>query len=568
VPQSVRGDEREVENHAGGFVFPIDGWARLDRFLMLGTAGGTYYVGEREFTEENAKVVAACVREDGPRVVARVVEVSTAGRAAKQDYGLFALALAASIQVNPPPRQVLREQRGSVTVPVLAPRTPAEEARDADILARRVTSLATRAVAYAAMPLVCRTASTLFQFLSYVRGRRGWSRGLRSAVARWYNARPVGELAYQAVKYQERYGFTHRDLLRLGHPNPGDDPTRDTLYRWAVGKEIEVVPARIIGDFQAAKVHASDAEPEARKALARELPREALPTEWLTDATVQEALLYGGDDGRGMPLTALIRNLGNLSKCGLLSAGSDASRYVVDRLTDPAGLRAARVHPLALYLAKKVYGSGASVRGSGTWAPVGAVEDALMAAFEAAIPNVEPTGKAIVLGVDTSGSMGSPVLGYPDLSAAEVATVMAFVTMKTEPAARLLSFDTRVTEVQIAADTSLERFVTRLPNLGGGTDCALPMLWAQHVGAQPDAVVTFTDNETWAGDRRVSDALAALRRATSKPVKVVTAAVTATGYDVVDPADPLALGIAGFDASVPSIIADFVGDSSTHSSCC
>ena len=40
--------------------------------------------------------------------------------------------------------------------------------------------------------------------------------GARSA--RWYAAQPVDALAYQAVKYRQREGVTHRDLLRLAHP--------------------------------------------------------------------------------------------------------------------------------------------------------------------------------------------------------------------------------------------------------------------------------------------------------------------------------------------------------------
>lgn len=33
----------------------------------------------------------------------------------------------------------------------------------------------------------------------------------------------------------------------------------------------------------------------------------------------------------------------------------------------------------------------------------------------------------------------------------------------------------------------------------GGTDCALPMLWAARQGVAVDTFVVYTDNETWAG---------------------------------------------------------------------
>jgi len=47
----------QVPNSGGGFAFAIDRWDRLDRFLVLGSEGGTYYIGERELTVENARVV-------------------------------------------------------------------------------------------------------------------------------------------------------------------------------------------------------------------------------------------------------------------------------------------------------------------------------------------------------------------------------------------------------------------------------------------------------------------------------------------------------------------------------
>ncbi len=48
----------QVPNSAGGFAWALDKWSRLDRFLVLGTEGGTYYVGERELTVQNAAAVA------------------------------------------------------------------------------------------------------------------------------------------------------------------------------------------------------------------------------------------------------------------------------------------------------------------------------------------------------------------------------------------------------------------------------------------------------------------------------------------------------------------------------
>jgi len=45
----------QVKNSAGGFSYTVDCWARLDRFLILGSEGGTYYIKEKELTKEDVE---------------------------------------------------------------------------------------------------------------------------------------------------------------------------------------------------------------------------------------------------------------------------------------------------------------------------------------------------------------------------------------------------------------------------------------------------------------------------------------------------------------------------------
>ncbi len=87
----------QTPNSAGGFAWAVDDWTRLDRFLVLGAEGPTYYASEQTLTRENAEAVTRCVESDGPRTVMRIVEVSEAGRAPKNDLALFALAIAAGL---------------------------------------------------------------------------------------------------------------------------------------------------------------------------------------------------------------------------------------------------------------------------------------------------------------------------------------------------------------------------------------------------------------------------------------------------------------------------------------
>ena len=87
----------QVPDSAGGFVWSVDEWARLRRFLVLGSEGGSYYASERKLTRQNAATVERCLATDGVRTVAEIVRVSRAGRAPKNDPAIFALAMSAGL---------------------------------------------------------------------------------------------------------------------------------------------------------------------------------------------------------------------------------------------------------------------------------------------------------------------------------------------------------------------------------------------------------------------------------------------------------------------------------------
>ena len=63
---------------------------RLDRFLILGSEGGTYYAGGRPLARQNTDATIKVIKKDGERAVARIVEVSQSGRAPKNDAAVFA----------------------------------------------------------------------------------------------------------------------------------------------------------------------------------------------------------------------------------------------------------------------------------------------------------------------------------------------------------------------------------------------------------------------------------------------------------------------------------------------
>lgn len=504
----------QVANSAGGFSYAADDWARLARFLVLGSEGGSYYASEKKLTADNLHAVKRCIAADGERVVREVVAVSDSGRAPKNDPAILALALCA-----------------------------------------KTGNVETRRAAYAALPKVCRIGTHLFHFVAFAEALGGWGRGMKRAVARWYTDKPASDLAYQLVKYQQRDGWSHRDLLRLAHPTSAASVDHAALYAWACGKEVDktILPA-VVQSFEQLK-----ADPDKYLAMALvqnyNLPREAIPTELLKEPKVWEALLPK------MGLTALIRNLATMTRIGLIQSGSDAASLVATRITDGEALRKSRVHPIAVLSALRTYKAGRSVKGSNTWVPVPRVIDALDAAFYAAFGNVEPTGRRIELALDVSGSMeGGEVAGVPGLSPRDASVAMAMVTLAVEPKASTSAFSTRyLRDLDISPRRRLDdniRAVSGLPF--GGTDCALPMLYGMKEQRDVDAFVIYTDSETWHGNIHPSAALQEYRRRRVQGAKLAVVGMVSNGFTIADPNDAGMLDVVGFDSATPQVLSEFI----------
>ena len=530
-----------VENNAGGFVFKLDEWKQLERFLILGSEGGTFYVSEKKLTADNANKVLLLLKKDGVKVVEKTVEILKSGRAPKPDVAIFVLALAAS--------------KGDD---------------------------ATRKAALAAVPSALKTGTHLLKFVDTVNGLRGWGRGLKKAIQLWFKGRKNETLALQLVKYKQREGWSMKDVLRLAKPVP-ETEVQGKLFGWTAKNEkaewakAPVAPGDKALDFvwateQAAqtKLVAEQADTAEAKAILAEanqasvkklvdlivtyrLPREALPTEALNKVEVWEALL------QEMPMTAMIRNLGTMSKIGLIKPLSDAEKLVFQRLTDAERLRGAKVHPIQILSALRTYSSGRGVRSAASWNVSTKVVEALDEAFELSFGAVEPAGTRHLLGLDVSGSMsGGEIAGVPGLSPSAATAALAVVAARTEPWTAIMGFADSFRNLGITAKDRVDVATKKVSDLTfGRTDASLPMTWALQNKIQVDTFVVMTDNETWAGNIQPVQALEKYRQATGIGAKLIVVGMTSTGFTIADPDDAGMLDVVGFDGATPALMAKF-----------
>lgn len=553
--QMVKDRDDQVQNYAGGFVYELSDMDQLDRFLIMGSDGGSYYASEKDLTVKSAGVVTRLIKAGkGRQVVDRAVEISEAGRAIKNDPALLVLALCLASD-----------------------------------------DTATRQYAALAVPKIARTGTHLFTLVDFTGAKdasnkpilRGWGRSLRRAIANWYNAQDVQRLAYQITKYQSRkkegsQTWSHLDVLRKAHVRPVSTEHSLVLKYvtegWADAQleafdPSEKNPFTIIYAHEMAK-RAKHVDQIVSLIKKHGLVRESIPTQFLNEKKVWEALL------ENMPYTALIRNLATMTRVGILGPMMAGNATVAAMLRNGEGLRKARVHPITILGALKTYASGRSVRGSNTWTPVQQIVDALDDAFYAAFANVEPTGKRLLLAVDCSGSMDSAVHGMEFISNRDAAAAMALSIAKTEPNHYLTGFTSAssgqwshynftgrngratapIQDLGVSSKMRMDAVIAKMQQFPwGGTDCALPMLHAMQNNLKVDAFIIITDNETWDGTVKADEALRQYRAKSGiKDARLIVMGTATTSFTVGDPKDKYTLNVAGYDANVPTLVNTFV----------
>lgn len=517
-PQNVRDDARQVQNNAGGYVFTVSDAQRFERFLILGTDSGTYYVNKKDLTNQNVDFVRKYIADNPVSAIKQIVEISDQGRAKSNSGALFSLALAMN------------------------------------------TKGVSRRLAQDALLKVARTSTHLFEYVQYLDNLGGWGRSKTESVKLWYLDKPNHKLAYQVTKYRQRDGWTHRDVLRLAHPKGLDSD----IVNFVLGKPHNS-SEKIIEGFEKAQRATSTSE-LIKLVHEYKLAWEMIPTDFHKDLAVWRAFFEADSLGH----TALLRNVTRIARLGGFDDLRFAAEYA-DRLSDQDRIMKGRVHPINFLVAANIYANGQPERnGWGRkkdWTNNSKIATALDNGYYRAFKAVEPANKRTLVAVDVSGSMSSPALGI-DLSCAQVSAAIAMQMVRTEPYSEIRGFtssdsygyssESLLTDLGISDNTTLSEAMHKVrKNNFGGTDCSLPMQWALQNSVEIDTFVVITDNETWAGAIKPHQALKQYRKETGIDARLAVFGVAASSFTIADPDDSGMMDFAGFDSNAPKVLADF-----------
>lgn len=344
-----------------------------------------------------------------------------------------------------------------------------------------------------------RVLRTLFQMIrSGQFGKKSLSSSLQRAFQRWLNSASPEKLLSASIGHDPSL----RDILRMARPTPSDN-NRRALFGWLTDKEVaKWAPAgeadlpeqvRLLVAFRTAET--AEQQVALLQGSSGDEGRRGLHARWDLLADTAKGAKVWAAISRTMGPQALRMNLNTLQRHGVFDDG-ETVKTVAARLTDENEIRRSRQFPYQFF---------AAYLNASDDVPQ-AIKTALHKAAEIACGNVPELPGPVVIGLDVSGSMQSPVTGNRGRGATskmrcvDVAALVAAALLRRNPESVVVPFDTQAFDVKIDPSDSILSLADRLAKYGGGgTDCSLPIKKVNEAYPKRKfaGVVLVSDNESW-----------------------------------------------------------------------
>lgn len=318
--------------------------------------------------------------------------------------------------------------------------------------------------------------------------------------------------AYTMAKYKgEGHAVKMRDLLCLCRPKPKNSD-QEKLFKQCLEGDLEI------------------------------------PETWETQLSANgnnratwEKLIAGGKVG----YMAMLRNLRNIIK-----ANPDNLQKVLDRLSDREAVLRSRQLPFRFLSAYKTLKQNGHVTSD--------VLDALEAAIDASVSNLQQIPGTTVIAIDTSGSMSSQISAKSEIRCCEIAMLIGLIANRLCESSIVYTFDTSIEKLSVPKRAGILYAAVNESRCGGGTNMDLPFQKMIRDKIVADRVIIISDNMCNAGSsfysRKPIQSLAdEYRRKSGRDIWVH--AIDLQGYGTQQFAGPKTNIIAGWSEKVFDFIA-------------
>jgi 60 kDa SS-A/Ro ribonucleoprotein len=274
-----------------------------------------------------------------------------------------------------------------------------------------------------------------------------------------------------------------KDIIKLCHPKPGDK-SRQALYAYLLDKEYNKEDlCKLVSQFEVFK-----------KDMGTEIPN--VPFQMLTALPLTNEHWTSIADNATW--TQVRMNLNTFARHDVLK-DANLVKKLATKLADKEQVRKANAFPYQLFTAWQNITSDVPMQ----------LGVALQDAAEHAVQNVPDFGgKKVVVLVDVSGSMSSPITGTRGTTTTktrciDAAALFACAVLRKNVDAVVIPFDTRIHDVRLNPRDSMVTNAKLLASFGGGgTNCSAAIQYLNVKNISADLVVMISDNESWCDNNR------------------------------------------------------------------
>jgi len=317
---------------------------------------------------------------------------------------------------------------------------------------------------------------------SGVVGRKSLGSCASKCIKEWFNGwEDANKLFNSSIGSDPSLG----DIIRLAHPRPKND-------------EFSALFAYLCGfPYDAEKLPESVQRYELLKRnYAEGVSWDTLPDinfQYLTSVKLTKNNWINIAGNASWQTTRM--NLNTFQRHGVFEDANHVGA-VAQRLKDPNEIAKSKVFPYTLLSAYKM-----------TQGVPHNIREALQDAMEVSIQNVPKINGKVIVAIDSSGSMSSPVTGYrgsatTTVSCSDVAGLVGAAIKRNNPEATIISFDTAARLEDINPRDSVMTNARRLSRGGGGTAVSTCIKLANDQNIRGDLFIIVSDNESWFDSNR------------------------------------------------------------------
>ncbi|XP_072765647.1 RNA-binding protein RO60 [Anoplolepis gracilipes] len=409
---------------------------------------------------------------------------------------------------------------------------------------------------------------------------QGWGQGLRKAINNWYLSKEPLDLVKCVTKYRSRYGWKHKDIIKMAHPS-ANSPEKGVILKYIIYGMVKTKAAlgdqsenpnineilKYIEDVENFK-HCEDEVQAAALLETYGYSLEHVPGHLLKSKEVWNSLISS------MDIVTLLNNLQRISNLGLLESDGLAVEKVIEQLTNAEHIAQSKIHPALIFITLKNYeNSGKPLSYEKRKIQEAAkkplppvpypnikVLGALRKAFDLSFTHQQPTNLRYLVTISMNKMMLEGRAWHnANMTGAETGCLIAMMLLRCETNVTVATFKhVGVYKADVDKTQSFSEIMKTLKGIPvAGTNLSKPITWAMKQKTKYDVFINVVDQVYEKYDDSQTTFTTYRDELKLPQAKLINCSVCCSStYRKVN-CDNNILTINGFDATVPTVIQAF-----------